>query len=120
MLSYINLYDLIFHERSQALKVQLNKNLLNYEKEKSKQVKEKGRKKWEFRLGLGRMANATWNTHLNMGFLRFASSRTTRSTDPLLTLTSVVTLKSSSTPLSWLLMVYMTVMLDVAVGTGLG
>ena len=72
------------------------------------------------RLGLGRTGKATWGAHLNVGFLRWASSRTTSSTDPLLTLTSVVTLKSSSTPLSWLLMVYMTVMLDAAVGTGLG
>ena len=30
----INLYDLIFHERLQALKELLNKNLLNCEKEK--------------------------------------------------------------------------------------
>lgn len=43
----INLYDLIFHERLQALKELLNKNLLNCEKEKSKQMKEWGRKKWE-------------------------------------------------------------------------
>lgn len=54
---------------------------------------------------LGETANATCSTHLNMGFLRCASSRTTSSTDPLFTLTLMVTLKSSSTPLSWLFMV---------------
>lgn len=66
------------------------------------------------------MANATCSAHLNVEFLRCASSRTTSSTDPLFTLTSMVKLKSSSTPLSWLLMVYLTVMLDAMVGTGVG
>lgn len=77
-------------------------------------------KKWEFRSGLERMMNDTCNTHLNIGFLRCASPRTTSNTDPLFTLTLMVLLKSSSTPLSWLFMVYMTVMLDVEVGPGPG
>lgn len=66
------------------------------------------------------MPSNTRNTHLNMGFLRCASSRTTSNTDPLLTLTTMVTLKSSSTPLSWLFMVYVTVILDAEVGAGKG
>lgn len=66
------------------------------------------------------MVNAACSTHLNMGFLRCASSRTTRSTDPSFTLTSMVSLKTSSTPFSWLFMVYATVMLDAEVGMGLG
>lgn len=66
------------------------------------------------------MVDVTCHTHLNMGFLRCASSRMTRSTDPLFTLTLMVTLKSRSTPLSWLFIVYMTVMLDAEVGTVVG
>lgn len=54
-----------------------------------------------------------------MEFLRCASSRTTSSTDPGFTLTSMVSLKKSSTPLSWLFIVYTTVM-GAVVGTGLG
>lgn len=66
------------------------------------------------------MVNIAYSTHLNVGFLRCASSRTTSSTDPLFTLMSMVSLKSRPTPLNWLFMVYMMVMLDAVVGTGLG
>lgn len=88
-------------------------------REKSKKMKEEERE-WEFRLGLGGMVNVTCNTHLNVGFLRCASSRTTSSTDPPFTLTLMVSLKRSSTLLSWLFMVYLTVILDAEVGTRLG
>lgn len=67
----------------------------------------------------GGNVRVAYNTHLNMELLRWASSRTTSSTDPAFTLTLMVSLKCSSTPLSWLLMVYMTVMFDAEVGAGL-